>query len=196
MKFKIILAALFLVFAANYSFGQTANDFEKKYGSAKYYEIRPYILVSPVFDKNRQVCRAEIRPATDTLIKDKKTELIASVYFKQGTQIIFHKADTNHLFPITVLNSTELKEVFDELIPVKMRKGKGNSSVDFSGFGARYTTTFRFENITIKAVTVPYEKAVYNMEAIGGNLDLFLSPLYGAIESANIVWTERTCVEN
>ena len=119
-----------------------------------------------------------------------------SIDFKQGTQIIYHSADTNHLFPIAVLNSTELKQVIDELIPVKIRKGKGISSVDFSGFGARYTTKFKFENITIKAVTVPYEKAVYNMKAIGENLDLFLSPPYGAIEMATIVWTERTCVEN
>lgn len=196
MKFKIILAALFVVFVANYSFGQTIDDFEKKFGSAKYYEIRPYILVSPIFDKSGQICKAEIRPASSTLIMDNKTESMDSIDFKQGSQIIYHSADTNHLFPIAVLNSTKLKQVIDELVPVKIRRSKGISSVDFSGFGARYTTKFKFENITIKAVTVPYEKAFYNMEAIGGDLDLFLNPPYGAIERATIVWTERTCVEN
>lgn len=181
MKFKIIFVALFLVFITSYSYGQTANDFEKKYGSEKFYKMRSHTLVLPMFDKDNRVCQAMIKPYTDSLLGDK---------------INTNPRSNSPMFMTTVLNSRELKEVFDELIPIETRRGKGISTVDFSGFGARYTTTFKFENITIKAVTVPYEKAVYDMEAIGGNLDLFLKPAYGAIESANIVWTERTCVEN
>ncbi|HEY0050722.1 MAG TPA: hypothetical protein VGB68_15620, partial [Pyrinomonadaceae bacterium] len=128
MKSKIIFAVLFLVFATGYSFGQTAGDFEKKYGSAKYYEIRPYILVSPTFDKNGQLCRAEIIPSRHTLIKDKNAGTDFVEVPIRFSVTIYASSDTERLFPVTILDSAILREVFDELVPIKTRKGKAISS--------------------------------------------------------------------
>lgn len=197
MKVEFISASLFSLILSISIFGQTASDFEKKYSSVKYYEIRPYTLISPTFDKNGEVCRAEIRPFNNTRLKNRNADFLDDpVDINEGTQITYLSADTKRLFPITILNSKVLKELFDELVPPANRKGKGNSSVDFSGFGARYTTKFKFENITAKAVTVPNERAVCNMKLIGDSLDLFFNPPYGVIESVIIIWTDRQCIEN
>jgi hypothetical protein len=197
MKSKIIFAVLLLILATDYSFGQSITDFEKKYDALKYYEIRPFTLVSPAFDSKGQICRAEIIPFPHGRIKGKNTSTdFVDVPISSIDRTAYHVADTEHLFPITILSPAELKKVFDELVPVQTRKGKGVASVDFSGFGARYTTKFKFENVTVNAVIVPKEKAVFSMKAIGENLDLFFNPPYGLIESAAIIWTERKCSEN
>jgi hypothetical protein len=197
MKSKVIFAVLFLVFAANYSFGQTANDFEKKYGSAKYYEIRPYILVSPAFDKNGQLCRAKIIPSMQTLLKSKNIDSADFIEVPVSfSTVTYHSADKERLFPIAIFDSSILKEVFDELVPIKTRKGKAISSTAPVLGGAVYAVQLEFENITVHTNVVPQENAKIDARGFGENLDLFFNPPFGQISSARIVWTGRKCVEN
>lgn len=193
MKFKIIFVVLFLGFIAGYSFGQTAKDFEKRYGSVKYYEIRPHTLIFPTFDKNGQICRASIKPIPFTSVKNKDADFKEIPdSFKKGATMYFKSSRL--FFPALVLNSKELKEVFNELVPVQTRKGAGNSYRDCSGFGTHCSVRFEFENVHITTRVVLGENVV--IDKIGGNLELLFDPPYGAIESADIVWTERTCNGN
>lgn len=186
----LIVFSLGILFAVSI-FGQTASDFENKYGSQKYYEIRPYTLVSPKFDKNGQICSAEIRPTSDTLIKTDPG--VVDIF---QTEIIYHSNDTKHLFPIFVLDSKHLREIFDELAPPETRRGKPTSSIDFSGFGASYAVKLKFENVSIFARIVLFEKAKIDSRESSANLDSFFNPPFGKISSAVIVWTERTCIED
>jgi hypothetical protein len=112
--------------------------------------------------------------------------------FKGGEKMYF--IDKRLLSPVVVLDSKELKEVFDELVPVETRKGKGDSYRNCSGFGPNCSIRFEFENVHITNNVYWSENAV--IPRIGGNLDLFFGPPFGAIESTEIVWAERTCIQN
>jgi hypothetical protein len=198
MKSKVICAILLTVLAAGYCFGQTAGYFEKKYNAARYYEIRPYTLVSPRFDKNGRICQAEIIPYTQTRLRRENPDSTDFIEVPVSFDTVaYHSADKERLFPIVVLNSTALKEVFDELVPLKTRKGRASSSVDMSGLGLGYTTELKFENVTIGArVVLTIEKAKIDMRGFAENPDLFFNPPFGRISSAWIAWTERNCPEN
>lgn len=178
MSFKIIFAALFWVFAAGaaagYSFGQTANDFEKKYGSEKYYEIRPKILMSAKFDKNGQVCR---------------------VYFQPNR--ISHQTSTHHLGLYT-LDLIELEEAFKEIVPAADRNGEIKSN-GFTTSGGMFFGSFDYENIGVglKGIWKMNEKERQrDLCFIQGESDkksLFCSP-FGTPEIVTVVWNKRTCV--
>jgi hypothetical protein len=172
------------------SLGQTKNELEKKYGSEKYYKIRPHTLISPKFDKFGQLCLLEIKPNPfpETVLKPENVDIWES-------PLIYSNSDTHHLFPIFILNSTELKEVFNELVPLKTRRGRGNSSIDISGFGGSYVASYQFENIMVRANVVPTEKRAIDARGYGENLDLFFNIPFGKISSAQIIWKDTSCGE-
>jgi hypothetical protein len=187
MKFRIIFTILFSVIIVNVSPGQTKDLIEKKYGLEKYYKIRAFSLIRPKFDKEGRVCWIEVKPDS-LLIEEPKP---GSDFSEKP--VVFHLPiysvnDTERLFPIFILNSTELKEIFDELVPFQTRKGKGTSSIDISGFGHSYSAEYKFENIIIQMRVVRTEKGAIDMRGSGENLESFFNPPLGNISSAVIIW--------
>ena len=185
---KSALIFMVVLCIANTSFGQTAVSLEKKYGSEKYYKVRNHSLLSPKFDKRGQICRAIIEPNHFARSPEGLFDLVLPVY---------HFADKAQMFPIYLLDRQELKEIFDELAPIATRKGNGKAHFDGSGFGVNYRYTYRFDNIAIFTRLVIFkENSVINYSVFGNDLDGFFDPPVGSISKAEIVWTDRTCVDD
>ncbi|MEO6393813.1 MAG: hypothetical protein ABIP75_18315, partial [Pyrinomonadaceae bacterium] len=149
-----LFLALFVLIPFN-AFGQTASDFETKYGAQKYYPVRPFSLIRPQYDVRGQMCRAEILPNHDLEpfkpyedpVKPNEdpgeidiTEI--PLYFVAPGPL-YDKGDTEHRFPIYTVDVAELRSIIDELIPAKNRIGKGTAQLDMSGFGGSYRAELR-----------------------------------------------------
>lgn len=171
MKFKVIFVGLFLVFIAGYSFGQTSADFEKKYGSGTYYEIRPTVLMSAEFDKNGQVCSVSFQPNR------------------------ISKRENTTYFGVDTLDAEILKEIFDELVAPATREGKFES-MGFIMSGSMAFSAVFWENVRFNA---GYSVGRKNRRPLDGNqegkegIDLLF---IGSPDVAHITWTKRKCVEN
>jgi hypothetical protein len=166
----------FLLFVVSVT-AQTKSDFEKKYGSETYYEIRPKVLMSAQFDKEGQVCSVSFQP--NRMSKSEKTDYLG----------------------IDTLETEDLKEIFDELVPPQTREGKFESmgslmignmafsavrwdNVRFNakyGFGRKYTNERKNNK--------PNDLSQKDKEGI----DLLFS--FGSPDLAFITWTKRKCAE-
>lgn len=185
---KSALIFMAVLCMANSSFGQTTASLEQKYGSEKYYKIRHYSLLSPDFDKQGQICRAVIEPNPFARSTKGFPDIVVPVY---------HFADKDHLFPIYLLDQQELKEIFDELAPASTRNGKGEVHFDPSGFGVSYRYTYRFDNISVfSRLVIVKRDTVIDLNAFGNGFDKFFDPPVGYFSRAEIVWTDRTCVDD
>ncbi len=176
MALRLILIVFFTVLVSGISFGQTENDFEKNYGSEKYYEIRPKISMQASFDKDGQVCRVTLIPSR--ISKKKNTNYLGNYY----------------------LEPLEVMEIIDELIPPAKREGKGTSlGFRFTrsmGFGA-----YKWDNVQInidvsfgrssfrQSTTYPKPAADINPDDLGFLID----SMGGFPEIVIISWTKRQC---
>ena len=181
MKDIFLLIFISVPFVASV-LGQTSADFEKKYGSKTYFEIRPHVLMSAEFDKNGQVCRVSLQPNRIS----KKTN---TTYLGQNS-----------------LDLTELKEAFDELVPAEQRRGELDTNGGFMFSGGMYWGTLDYENISVgvKGVwrTTEAVRQIDFCQVFGKEINdtnkpkNFFCSTTGSLEVVTVVWTERTCIQN
>jgi hypothetical protein len=174
MKTILRLFSFACLFAVSV-FGQTANDFEGKYGSRTFYEIRPKILMSTEFDKNGQVCRVTFQPNR-----------------------ISEKTKTTYLGE-TSLELTQLKESFDEIVPLEQRKGKLKTNGGYNISGGMFWGTLNYENVsidvdgTLQGNDMDFCKLFGNKIKDDNKLNTFFCSMSGSLEVVIINWTERDC---
>jgi hypothetical protein len=168
-------------------FGQSSTDPEKRYGSGKYYEIRPSILMKSSFTTAGQLCSAEFIPSSVPRGNDGFSEPIRTVYFH---------GDSERTLPSVALNVSELLQAMDELVPEGSRKGVGRSSIDISGFGSSYTVSYRVENVDFLLTVLKTERRPIDLKAVSGDLKHAFNPPVGVPVSAAIFWTDRKCTSS
>lgn len=186
MKKIISLLSVALLFSISI-FAQTQADFEKKFGAEKYYKIRPNTFIFPTFDAKGQICRAEVIPnSSPSSMMEDKIHLF---------QVAYNVNDKKHLIAIAVIDSSELKEIFEELAPVKERQGNPKIIKDFSGFGGYYGAGYRYENVALDVGVLIQKTNIINTQKVAENFDSMINPANGVIYSAVIYWTQRKCSE-
>jgi hypothetical protein len=178
MTLKFIFLVLFITSAVGISLGQTANDFEKNYGSVKYYEIRPEISMLANFDKDGQVCSVTLMP--NRISKTKQTRYVGNNY----------------------LNPFEVKEILNELVPPGSREGEGRSlgfimtgGMGFSAYewdNVRVNTTVSVAGSNFKRAT-DHPKSVTKINA--EDFDSLFTSIGASPETVSITWLKRQCLE-
>lgn len=160
--------------------GQTQNDFNKKYMRRQFYEIRPKILMSAVFDKSGQVCRVLFQV-------NSVSERTKTAYLGQDG-----------------LDLEEVKEAFDEIVPTELRQGKLDSHGGFMLSGGMFWGTLDYENISI-GVKGAWQGSKPRSEmdfckvfgnALGADEKLSFCKMYGSLNVVSVHWTKRDCLEN
>jgi hypothetical protein len=179
MKIKIQLFLFIFVLFNVSAVGQTASDFENKYGSQKYYEIRPKILMSAEYSENGQVCRVRFQPNR----------------ISEKTNTIFLGQDS--------LDSEQLKEAFDEIFPMEQRQGQLTSKSGSMISGGMFWGTLDYENIGVGLkgslqLNSKNRKQIDACSIFGkdkqndSNLNGICS-IYGSLEIVTVHWTNRVC---
>jgi hypothetical protein len=196
-KMKCLTLSIFVVAICILpAFGQSAAQLDQKYGTLKYYQVRPMSLLAPTFDAHGQICRAIVVPNYNHLFDPSDPVDADITSLPRGIQVAYFPSDPTHRSPVYLLDRNELKQIFDEFAPPASRKGNAVSDLDISGFGTLITASMQFENImlNVRIAMVGPGKQV-DMDKVGGDVDRFLAPSFGVITSAWINWTDRKCSE-
>ena len=179
MNSRIFYSLLILFIFSAKMLSQTASDFERKYSTGVYYEIRPTILMSADFDKNGQVCQVSLQ--ANRTSKKEKTDYLG----------------TGELDPV------ELKGVFDELFPSSSREGEEKSMgfimTGSMGFSAVFWDNVRFNvmySMTPRYHTRSKRDTTATNESEKKGLDLLFGFTSNNPALAYVTWTKRQCAEN
>ncbi len=171
MKKFSVLIGLLVILGLN-CFAQTMAEFERKYPSGKFFEVRPEILMMAQVDRAGQVCSVLLQP--NRYSKSLKTAYVGNM----------------------TLNPTDVMDILDDIVPPVTREGHGKSAghvvQDGMVFGG-----FIYDNLQINTMTSLQSKpGKARTEAKGGmELEKFLNPTWGPPETVFISWTKRPCAE-
>ena len=175
MKQISVLIGLVFILGLN-SFAQTIADFERKYPSGKFFEVRPEILMTAQVDRAGQVCSVLLQP--NRYSKSLKTAYVGNM----------------------TLNPADVMDILDDIIPPVTRDGHGKSAghvvQDGMVFGG-----FIYDNVQINTMTSLQSKPGKPGKETKGRqgsvmeLEKFLNPTWGPPETVFISWTKRSCAE-
>lgn len=179
MKRIGLLFGVFILFC-NFVIGQTASDFEKKFGSQTYYEIRPKILMSAKFDNSGKVCQVAFQPSNYS----KKYKTIFSG--EEGLDLV------------------QLKEAFEEVVPKEWRSGQIKPpSAGYLFSGSMFWGDWKTENLQIEANGTAASGEDINFCELFGtqkeeiqNKKIIFCSTFGRLEVLTINWVKRECPKN
>lgn len=174
MTFKAIFLAPFFLIAAS---GQTAMDFEKKYGTQTYHEIRPKILMSAKFASDGEVCRVSFQPNN----------------FSRKTRTVFSGESG--------LDVVQLKEAIEEVVPKEWRSGQIKPPpLGFEISGSAYWGRWQTEYITIEMTGSSHGGSDINFCEVFGTKPSDLArqkfpfcTMSGTLGLLEIIWNKRGC---
>lgn len=174
---KMLVLSLITLISSSFTFGQTANEFEKKFISKTYYEVRPKISIAAEFNKNGKVCRVSFQP--NRISEKTKTTYLGENY----------------------LDLAQLKEAFDEVVPIQQREGKLKTNpYEFDGNIFWGILTYKNLLIEINGTTSKgneinfcnlFGNGIKNIEKPDNYFDFCSSS--GSLEFVTVTWLKRDC---
>lgn len=106
---------------------QTSADFKSRYPQIVSYQVRPGVLVTPIYDDDGQVCR-----------------MVVEKQRAAGNKIVFGLSFSNK----------EVKEIVDQLAPRTARGQDLTPLLNTTVNGGFIETDYSYENILVRAVGV------------------------------------------
>jgi hypothetical protein len=179
MKRSLLFFTAFLFSVVSIS-GQTAVDFENKFGTQTYYEIRPKILMSAKFDNNGEVCQVTFQPNK----------------YSKKTNTIFSGGNG--------LDLIQLKEAFEEVVPKEWRSGQIKPPpLGFDISGTMFWGDWKTESIWIELNGTLNGGADMNFCDLLGTEKKDLQKgkysfctMSGTLDVLTINWIKRDCHKN
>lgn len=187
MRMKIKFAVVALLLYVSPAHGQSASDFEMRYGKPiKVYTVSEHIWMAPEFAADGQVCRIQLYPR----------RIAPNTVFLSGPLIF-----------------GELEGVLNQLVPFNSRGLKKESfGLTATGGGAAWTT-YPYEKVTfiftfpLRVNSDPQREIKHDLFSVGGPLPtvkkINTAPSAGDFsrnqaaptELVTIEWNEKKCIE-